>query len=128
VLRALGLGARRPADLQQSKLKGMAAGYGPDCLLARRSKSAAKNFRSLRWHDGKREYLQFPGDSRKYEIIEKSKGSRKKVSTGERRELDLTVEAEIQKPEWHDLFDQDARNRALARLLHYGWTPPAEAA
>ncbi|MET4349025.1 hypothetical protein [Bradyrhizobium sp. RT9a] len=43
--------------------------------------TAHKNFRYLRWHDGKKEYVQFPGDSRKYEIIEKSKGSKKKVST-----------------------------------------------
>lgn len=38
--------------------------------------TAHKNFRYLRWHDQKKEYVQFPGDSRKYEIIEKPKKKR----------------------------------------------------
>jgi hypothetical protein len=39
---------------------------------------AHKNFRYLRWHDNKKEYVQFPGEGRRYEIVEKKKKSRSK--------------------------------------------------
>jgi hypothetical protein len=39
----------------------------------------------------------------------------------ERKRLDLTVEAVILKPEWHDLFSEAERNIARARLAAYGY-------
>jgi hypothetical protein len=39
----------------------------------------------------------------------------------ERKHLDLTVEALILKPEWHDLFSEVERNIARERLAEYGY-------
>lgn len=37
--------------------------------------------------------------------------------------LDLSVEAEILRPDWDGLFDADLRERARARLERFGWEP-----
>jgi len=39
----------------------------------------------------------------------------------ELKRLDLTVEAVILKPEWHDLFSEEERNIARERLTQYGY-------
>lgn len=39
----------------------------------------------------------------------------------ERKHLELTVEALILKPEWHDLFSEVERNIARERLAAYGY-------
>ena len=39
----------------------------------------------------------------------------------ERKRLDLTVEAVILKPEWHNLFSEQERNIARERLTKYGY-------
>ena len=39
----------------------------------------------------------------------------------ERKRLDLTVEAVILRPEWHDLFSEEERNIARERLTQYGY-------
>jgi len=39
----------------------------------------------------------------------------------ERQRLDLTVEAVILKPEWHELFSEAERNIARERLVAYGY-------
>ena len=39
----------------------------------------------------------------------------------ERQRLDLTVEAVILKPEWHDLFSETERNIARERLVAYDY-------
>ncbi len=41
----------------------------------------------------------------------------------ERGRLDLTVEAEVLKPEWHDLFSEHERAIARQRLEEYGHLP-----
>lgn len=51
-----------------------------------------------------------------------------KVSDGfsvlwERKRLDLTVEAVVLNPEWHDLFSEVERNIAHQRLVERGYDP-----
>jgi len=41
----------------------------------------------------------------------------------ERQRLDLTVEALILKPQWHDLFTDEERQVARKRLADYGYVP-----
>ena len=38
--------------------------------------------------------------------------------------LDLTVEAVVLQPKWHDLFTPAERNTAITRLREYGFTGP----
>ena len=37
------------------------------------------------------------------------------------KRLDLTVEAVIQDPQWHDLFGEEIRQTATRRLESHGW-------
>jgi hypothetical protein len=37
-----------------------------------------QNFRYLRWHDSRHEYLQYPGEGRRFEVTEKPKKKRKR--------------------------------------------------
>uniref|UniRef100_C6E129 Uncharacterized protein n=1 Tax=Geobacter sp. (strain M21) TaxID=443144 RepID=C6E129_GEOSM len=39
----------------------------------------------------------------------------------ERKRLDLTVEALILRPEWHELFTDEERAKAKQRLVDYGY-------
>jgi hypothetical protein len=51
---------------------------GVDRQVARKalraiSAIAHKNFRYLRWHDQKEEYVQYPGEGRRYDVVERVK-------------------------------------------------------
>lgn len=43
------------------------------------------------------------------------------IALWERKRLDLTVEAEILKPQWRALFTDRERDIARKRLAEYGW-------
>ena len=45
------------------------------------------------------------------------------IAMWERGRLDLTIEAQVLKPEWHPLFTDDERETARERLKKYGYTP-----
>ena len=70
-------------------------------------------------------FLQMVSDQGGYEaartLIHASKPSDGYTALWERGHLELTVEALILRPEWHDLFSEIERNIARQRLADYGY-------
>lgn len=59
-------------------------------------------------------------------LINASNVSEGYTALWERKRLDLTVEALIQRNEWRELFTEEELNRALKRLRDYGYSPLAD--
>jgi hypothetical protein len=70
-------------------------------------------------------FLQIVSDQGGYQaartLIHASTVSDGYAALWERGHLELTVEALILKPEWHDLFSEVERNIARKRLTDYGY-------
>jgi hypothetical protein len=74
---------------------------------------AARYFIDMVSNDGGRETARYLLDTK-----EPSDGY---VVLWEHGRLDLSVEAEVLRPRWHDLFNDDQRATAVRRLREYGF-------
>ena len=54
-------------------------------------------------------------------LLDKPEPSDGYVFLWEHGRLDLSVEAEVLRPRWHDLFSDDQRDVAMRRLREYGF-------
>ena len=57
------------------------------------------------------------------ELIAEERVTKGYIAMWERKRLDLSIEALILAPEWHDLFTHEERRIATDRLHKYGYQP-----